>query len=79
MMAAARGIGRSDKQIRSGVWDRKFLGRELKGATLGVVGLGRIGTLVTKRVQGMGMKVIGYDPYLSKHRAETSRLNSLTT
>jgi D-3-phosphoglycerate dehydrogenase len=70
MMAAARGIGRSDKQIRSGVWDRKFLGRELKGATLGVVGLGRIGTLVAKRVQGMGMKVIAFDPYISKHRAE---------
>ncbi len=70
MMAAARGIGRSDKQIRSGTWDRKFLGRELKGATLGIVGLGRIGTLVTKRVQGMGMTVIAYDPYLSKHRAE---------
>ena len=70
MMAAARGIGRSDKQIRSGTWDRKFLGRELKGATLGIVGLGRIGTLVTKRVQGMGMTVIAFDPYLSKHRAE---------
>jgi D-3-phosphoglycerate dehydrogenase / 2-oxoglutarate reductase len=70
MMAAARGIGRSDKQIRNGTWDRKFLGRELKGATLGIVGLGRIGTLVTKRVQGMGMKVIAFDPYISKNRAE---------
>lgn len=70
MMAAARGIGRSDKQIRSGVWDRKFLGRELKGATLGIVGLGRIGSLVAKRVQGLGMTVIAYDPYISKHRAE---------
>jgi D-3-phosphoglycerate dehydrogenase / 2-oxoglutarate reductase len=70
MMAAARGIGRSDKQIRNGTWDRKFLGRELKGATLGIVGLGRIGSLVTKRVQGMGMKVIAYDPYISKNRAE---------
>jgi D-3-phosphoglycerate dehydrogenase / 2-oxoglutarate reductase len=70
MMAAARGIGRSDKQIRNGTWDRKFLGRELKGATLGIVGLGRIGTLVTKRVQGLGMKVLAYDPYLSKNRAE---------
>ena len=70
MMAAARGIGRSDKQIRNGTWDRKFLGRELKGAKLGIVGLGRIGTLVTKRVQGLGMTVMAYDPYLSKNRAE---------
>ena len=43
---------------------------QVQGATLGIVGLGRIGTLVTKRVQGLGMKVLAYDPYLSKNRAE---------
>ncbi len=69
MLSAARGVVKSDKLIRKGVWDRKYLGRELKGATLGIVGLGRIGSLVTKRAQGMGMTVIAYDPYVSRRRA----------
>ncbi|MCA9835592.1 MAG: phosphoglycerate dehydrogenase [Trueperaceae bacterium] len=70
MLSAARGVAKSDRLIRKGTWDRKYLGRELKGATLGVVGLGRIGSLVTRRAQGLGMTVIGYDPYLSRRRAE---------
>lgn len=68
MLAAARGIGRSDRQVRNGVWDRKFLGRELKDATLGIVGMGRIGTLVARRAQAMGMNVLVFDPYLSRQR-----------
>lgn len=70
MLSAARGVARSDKQIREGVWDRKFLGREVKGATLGIVGLGRIGSLVSRRARHLGMTVLAYDPYISRNRAE---------
>jgi len=70
MLAAARGLGRSDRLIRSGTWDRNFLGREVKDATLGVVGLGRIGSLVSRRAQGLGMNVLAFDPHISSRRAE---------
>ena len=70
MLSAARGVSRSDRLIRSGTWDRKFLGREVKGARLGVVGLGRIGSLVSRRAQGLGMSVMAYDPYITHQRAD---------
>ena len=70
MLSAARGVTRSDKLIRKGEWDRKFLGREVKGARLGIVGLGRIGSLVARRAQGLGMSVLAYDPYVSRARAQ---------
>jgi D-3-phosphoglycerate dehydrogenase len=70
MLAAARGVARSDRQIRSGVWDRKFLGREVKGARLGIVGLGRIGSLVARRARALGMELNGYDPYISRRHAD---------
>jgi D-3-phosphoglycerate dehydrogenase / 2-oxoglutarate reductase len=57
LLAAARGVARSDARVRRGVWDRSFLGRELDGAALGIVGLGRIGSLVARRAQGLGMHV----------------------
>jgi D-3-phosphoglycerate dehydrogenase / 2-oxoglutarate reductase len=70
MLAAARGVARSDRLVRSGVWDRSFLGREIKGARLGIVGLGRIGSLVAKRAAGLGMEVAAFDPYITRRRAE---------
>ncbi len=70
MLAAARGVARSDRLVRNGEWDRAYLGRELDGARLGVVGLGRIGSLVARRAQGLGMKVAAYDPYINQRRAE---------
>ncbi len=70
MLNAARGVARADRLIRAGTWDRKFLGRELKGARLGIVGLGRIGSLVARRAQGLGMTVMAYDPYITRRRAE---------
>lgn len=70
MLSAARGVSRSDRLVREGVWDRKFLGREVKGARLGIVGLGRIGSLVARRAQGLGMEVTAYDPYISRQRAQ---------
>lgn len=70
LLAAARGIGRSDALVRRGTWDRAFLGHELDGASLGIVGLGRIGSLVARRAQGLGMRALAYDPYLNRRRAE---------
>src|SRR5690606_4044718 len=77
MLAAARGVARSDRLIRSGKWDRAFLGRELKNARLGIVGLGRIGSLVARRAQGLGMSVAAYDPYVSPHRAAELKVELL--
>ena len=70
LLAAARGVARSDARLRRGVWDRAFLGREVASATLGIVGLGRIGSLVAQRAQGLGMRVAAYDPYITARRAE---------
>ncbi len=70
LLAAARGIGRADALVRRGTWDRSYLGHELDGAPLGIVGLGRIGSLVARRAQALGMQVSAYDPYLTPRRAE---------
>jgi len=70
MLAASRGVARSDRLIRDGKWDRAFLGREVKGSRLGIVGLGRSGSLVARRAQALGMTVSAYDPYISRHRAD---------
>jgi D-3-phosphoglycerate dehydrogenase len=70
MLAASRGVARSDRLIRGGTWDRAFLGREVKGSRLGIVGLGRIGSLVARRAQALGMTAMAYDPYISRHRAD---------
>jgi len=69
MLAAARGVARSDRLVRAGAWDRTFLGKEVMNARLGIVGLGRIGSLVAERAQGLGMEVAAYDPYITQHRA----------
>jgi D-3-phosphoglycerate dehydrogenase / 2-oxoglutarate reductase len=70
LMALARHIPAADASIRQGKWERgKFVGTQLAGKTLGVVGLGRIGREVARRAAGLDMKVIGYDPVLAPERA----------
>jgi D-3-phosphoglycerate dehydrogenase len=70
LLAQARHIPQADARTRSGIWDRKsFQGVELHGKTLGVIGLGRIGTLVAQRAAAFGMKVLAYDPFISADRA----------
>lgn len=70
VLALSRNIPSADLSLKSGEWKRsKFMGVELYGKTLGVVGLGRIGTEVSKRALSFGMKVIAYDPFLSKEVA----------
>lgn len=70
MLAAARRIPQAHMKLAAGVWDRKsFVGTELAGKTLGVVGLGNIGSIVADRAKGLKMKVIGYDPFVTPERA----------
>ncbi len=72
MMAAARNLIPADASLREGRWDRnKYVGRELRGKTLGVIGLGRIGQEVVKRSKSFELKCIGYDPYVSEEQYET--------
>lgn len=69
ILALARQISTADAVMHQGGWDRhKFLGVQLAGKTLGIVGLGRIGREVAKRALAMGMKVIGYDPIMTIDR-----------
>ncbi len=71
IMALARRIPQADASLRSGLWERsKFVGMELFGKTLGIVGMGKIGTEVAKRAQAFGMRIIAYDPFLSPERAQ---------
>ena len=66
MMALARHTAAADATMRAGKWDRnKFVGTQLAGKTLGVVGLGRIGREVARRAAGLDMKILGFDPFLS--------------
>lgn len=67
MLALSRNIAAADKSIKAGEWNRsKFTGVELYNKVLGVVGLGRIGQAVAKRAMSFGMKIIAYDPFISK-------------
>ena len=69
-MALARHIPAADASMQAGKWERaKFVGTQLAGKTLGVVGLGRIGREVARRAAGLDMKVIGFDPFLAPDRA----------
>jgi D-3-phosphoglycerate dehydrogenase len=61
MLASARHVARAHSSLKNGEWAKKLKGIELYGKTLGVVGLGRIGTEVAKRAAAMGMKVIAYE------------------
>ncbi|MDU2240587.1 MAG: hydroxyacid dehydrogenase, partial [Paenibacillus sp.] len=70
MMALARHIPQAYAKTINGEWDRKFLGVELRNKTLGVLGMGRIGSEVAKRAKAFGMDILGYDPFLTEDRAE---------
>src|SRR5690606_29465806 len=71
LMAMARKIPQAFTAMRKGEWDRKsYVGVELKGKTLGVVGLGRIGAEVALRAKGQRMNIIAYDPFLTPEKAE---------
>jgi D-3-phosphoglycerate dehydrogenase len=70
MMALARELPSANASTHAGKWEKnRFLGSELYGKTLGLIGAGNIGSIVADRAKGLKMKVIAYDPYLSPERA----------
>src|ERR1700735_2851615 len=70
MLSLARQIPEADASTRAGKWEKnRFMGVELTGKTLGIIGCGNIGSIVADRALGMKMKVIAYDPFLSDERA----------
>ncbi len=70
MFAVARQIPAADASTRAGKWEKsKFMGVEITGKTLGVVGCGNIGSVVASRAIGLRMKVVAYDPFLNAERA----------
>jgi D-3-phosphoglycerate dehydrogenase / 2-oxoglutarate reductase len=71
MFAVARQLPQADASTQAGKWEKsKFMGVEITGKTLGVVGAGNIGSIVCARAIGLKMHVVAYDPFLSKERAE---------
>jgi D-3-phosphoglycerate dehydrogenase / 2-oxoglutarate reductase len=70
LMSLSRHTTVADASMKAGKWDRKkFMGSQLAGKTLGVIGLGRIGREVARRAAGLDMKIVGFDPFLTPDRA----------
>jgi D-3-phosphoglycerate dehydrogenase len=72
LLAQARNIPQAHAALKAGAWERgKFQGVELTGKTLGIVGLGRVGTMVAQRAAAFGMRLVAFDPYVSRERAKS--------
>jgi D-3-phosphoglycerate dehydrogenase len=70
MLALSRHIPQAAQTVREGRWEKKrFMGTEVNKQTLGIIGLGKIGSIVADRALGMGMEVLGYDPYMTPEAA----------
>ena len=70
LIALARRVPQANSSLKSGHWDRKsFIGVELQGKTLGVVGMGRIGRTVSARARAFGMKIVAFDPFIAPEQA----------
>lgn len=79
LLALSRNIPQANELTIRGIWDRKkFLGVELYGKVLGIIGLGKIGSLVAERAQAFGMKVIAHDEYVSTKHAEKMNVELVT-
>ena len=79
IMALSRNIPQADRSIKEGRWDRKkYSGVELRGKTLGIIGLGNIGQVLAKRANGFEMKVIGFDPFITKEIAQSFGIELVT-
>ena len=78
MLALSRGVAPADAAMKQGVWDKKKLvGSELRGKTLGVVGLGRIGQEVAGRARAFGMTIVAHDPFISEQVAASMGITLL--
>jgi D-3-phosphoglycerate dehydrogenase len=72
MLALARHIPDASASLKGGRWDRKrFMGLEVRGKTLGILGLGQVGSEVARRARGLEMRVIAHDPFVPEERART--------
>ena len=70
MLSLARYIPAANYALKAGKWERsKFTGTEVRGKTLGMIGLGNVGSAVARRARGLEMKLIGYDPFVSQDHA----------
>src|SRR5690606_23900379 len=67
MLSLARSVSAADRAMKDGKWEKKkFLGTEVRGKTLGIAGLGRIGQEVAQRARGFGMRIVAHDPFISR-------------
>ena len=70
LVALARRLPQANSSLKSGKWERKnFIGTELLGKTLGIIGLGRLGRVVADRARALGMKILAYDPFVAPEQA----------
>ncbi len=73
ILADFRHVVQADPSVRAGKWEKKlFMGRELSGKTVGIVGLGNIGRLVAKRLKGFDCRILGYDPLVPSEKVRAS-------
>ena len=80
LLALLRHIPRADASMHDGRWERsRLLGEELRGRTLGIVGVGRIGSEVAMRAAAFGMELVGYDPYVGDERFQSLRVRRAPT
>ena len=80
LMAQARHIPEACLSLKGGAWERsEYQGVELQGKTLGLVGMGRVGTLVGQRMLGFGVRVIAFDPYVSRDKAKEMGIEMMPT
>ena len=78
ILALARQIPEANTSTKAGKWEKsRFMGTEITGKTLGLIGCGNIGTVVAERAQGLKMRVVGYDPYLSPETAKQLGIEKL--
>lgn len=79
LVALARRVPQANRSLRDGRWERKrFIGVELQGKTLGIVGLGRIGRVVANRARAFGMSIVAYDPFVAPDQARDLELEIAT-
>ncbi|HKC62920.1 MAG TPA: NAD(P)-dependent oxidoreductase, partial [Pyrinomonadaceae bacterium] len=75
LVSLARRVPQANDSLREGRWERKrFIGVELQGKTLGIVGLGRIGRTVAARARAFGMNIVAYDPFVAPDQARDMEL-----
>lgn len=79
LMAMARDVPQANASTHAGKWEKnRFMGMEITGKVLGIIGCGNIGSVVADRAQGLKMRVIAYDPYLSEERATEMGVDKVT-